>query len=189
MRYLVLRVGSTAIVASSLVFGAPVGAAEVVKFKTTSTVAEISTCDPSFCLALSAQVYDDEDGVLQGIIQAQFINLSIGIVRSFRCSGPTFSNVVAVDQQWKTTISANVSPSDPNCTFSFPLALTINLTGTPDRTYHESNNGSGTITADNGYKAKYKIQSDIISETFTGTAGFTTSTFPGFTTVTQRTDL
>jgi hypothetical protein len=188
-RYLAARIASALIVASPLALGAPGGGTLVSQYKTFSNSAQGSTCDNTSCTYFSAQVYDDQNGVVQGVLNIYITQFPF-TTQFVYCSGPAYANILAVDQHtFKTTINASVSSSDPGCFFSPAGATTVNITGIPDGKLYESTSGHGTATTDSGYTAKFKAQLDSVSENFTGTAGYFTGNLSGYILLTRRTDL
>ncbi|MDR6859837.1 hypothetical protein [Variovorax guangxiensis] len=162
------------------------------KFKTTSTSVSGNVCDNTSCASLSASAYDDLLGVRQGNFYAQifYFGFPAPPTQLVTCTGPTYANILAVDQKtWKATLNVTVSGSDPGCYSTSTVPITINLTGIPDGNYFDTHSGHGTVTATNGYKVNYKMQSDTITENFTGTNGFFTGNFQGSLQINRRTDL
>ena len=193
IRKLAACIASTLLIASPSAFSAkPVpGGTQVVKFRTIAATASGSACDNSSCTSFQYIQYDDQDGVVQGDLYAQIFYFNGSPFQAFRCTGPTFANIMAVNEKtWKATIKATISASDGNCSFAFiPAPFTFDLTGTPDGLYHDSFGGNGTVTSETDL-TKYKFQNDQISEGFVGTNGFFTGNFhDGFVLFQRRTNL
>jgi hypothetical protein len=88
-----------------------------------------------------------------------------------------------------TNISATLDPSDEkNCSrMNINVSLRVTLVGRFDGNRRESNTGSSKETT-GGVTTKYNTQSDVFTETFTGTTGLYSGAFTGEAFKEKRTD-
>lgn len=170
---------------SSTAFAAPGGQALVTKYKTTSSVVNLGAEDGVFQYSLTAQNYDDMDGVQQGIVtvdKSGFDPLTGFYVYSFvSCLGPAFANTVKVNKNTgASSVNALLDPYASGCTGGLnSSAVTIAITGVPTGNYHKSETGSATINYGGGSVEKTSFQSESFDENFSGTIGYYAGAFSG----------
>jgi hypothetical protein len=166
---------------SSSAFAAPGGQAIVTKFKTTSSVVFLSADDGVFQYSLTAQNYDDMDGIQQGIVSFQIYRASPYFIGGVTCQGPAYANTVAVNRSTGvSSVNVLLDPKALGCENSFnSSAVTIAVTGVPIGNYHESETGSKTIDYGGGSMEKTSFQSEYFDENFSGSIGYSVGPISG----------
>jgi hypothetical protein len=186
IRHVFASTMAAALLAAPLAYSAP-GAvvSPVVKFRSTSDAAIGSFSEDADNYSyFVAKVYDDEYGVLQGEMYVVWNDNAA--YNTISCSGPGYTNVVAVNPKDGTTnIKATLNPGDPACWVINPTgAVTVSLTGKFDGTYRKWTNGTGKETqVINGtvYTYKFNTKTDEFGEIFTGTVQVPSRTYTTFT--------
>ena len=191
-RFMTACAAAVALGASSLAFAAPGERALVTKFKTTS-VAVFATAEVGGVqYSLTAQNYDDLDGVQQATIAVDRFDFSTFTSSFVICSGPRFAGTVTVNKSSGTaSVSASLDPTAADCYGANSTALTINLSGLPTGNFSVSETGTATTHTIEGV-TRVKSQSDAFDENYTGTIGYYTGAFTGralTTKVTERSRL
>ena len=183
-RYLAAGVIAITTAASPLAFAAVDGKALVTKYKTTSAVVNLQAEVGAFTYSLTAQNFDDMDGVQQGIVSVSKSGFD-PVTGSFftggvTCQGPAFANTVTVN---KTTgvssVNVLLDPAAPDCTGFNSAAVTIAITGVPVGNYHRSETGTSTIRYGGGAVDKTSFQSEYFDENFSGSIGYYAGSFSG----------
>ena len=170
--------------ASPLALAAPGAQTLVTKFKSASAVVNLQAEDGAFQYSMTAQNFDDMDGVQQGIVSVgksgfdpitgQFF------IGGVTCQGPAYANTVTVNKSTGlSTVSVMLDPAAPGCTGFNATALTIAISGAPTGGFSKSDTGSSTIRSGGGVVEKTSFQSDSFDETFSGSIGFFTGAFTG----------
>lgn len=185
-------VAAVALGASSLAFAAPGERALVTKFKTTS-VAVFATAEVGGVqYSLTAQNYDDMDGVQQATIAVDRFDFNTFSSSFVVCSGPRFAGTVTVNKNsGVATVSASLDPAAADCYGFNSTALTINLSGLPTGNFSTSETGTATTHTLEGV-TKVQSQSDAFDENYIGSIGYYSGALTGraiTTKVTQRTRL
>ena len=183
LRYLAACVIAITIGTSSLAFAAPGGQALVTKYKTMSVSVNLQAEVGTVNYSLSAQNYDDMDGVQQGIVAVQrygFDPVAGFFIGGVTCSGPDFANTVTVNRSnGVSSVRVLLDPSAPGCTGFNASAVTIAISGVPIGNYNKSETGSATINYGGGSIDKTSFQSDYFDETFSGSIGDYSGAFSG----------
>jgi hypothetical protein len=138
----------------------------------------------AFTYALTAQNFDDMDGVQQGIVSVSKSGFDpvtgMFFIGGVTCQGPAFANTVAVN---KTTgvssVNVLLDPAAPDCTGFNSAAVTIAITGVPVGNFHKSDTGSSTIRYGGGAVDKTTFESEYFDENFNGSIGYITGAFSG----------
>ena len=182
-RYLAACVIASSLVASPLALAAPGGQTYNLKYKTALSVVNLGAEIDGAQYSLSANSFDDMDGVQQGsIFVSRFgIDPVLGyFVYSFmQCSGPAFANKVIVNKSsGAATVNAVLDPANPSCFAFNSTALTVAITGTPTGSYARSDSGTTTFQYA-GSMEKASFQSDIFEMNFNGTIGYYTGAYSG----------
>ena len=170
--------------ASASTFSAPRGNAVVTKFKTTSFVVNLQAEVGTFSYSLTAQNFDDMDGVQQGIVSVSRSGFDpvtgAFFIGGVTCQGAAFANTVKVN---KTTGVSSVNilldPTAPDCTGFNSPAVTIAITGVPIGNYHKSETGTSTTRYGGGAVDKTSFQSESFDENFSGSIGYYAGAFTG----------
>lgn len=169
--------------ASPLALAAPGGQAVVTKFKSASAVVNLQAEDGAFQYSMTAQNFDDMDGVQQGIV-------SIGksgfdpitgqfFIGGVTCQGPSFANTVTVNKSTGlSSVNAMLDPAAPGCTGFNATAQTVAIAGVPTGGFSRSDTGNSTIRAGSVVE-KTSFQSESFDEAFSGSIGFFTGAFTG----------
>ena len=182
-RNLTVCVIAIAIGASPLAFAASAKAV-VTKFKTTSAVVNLQAEVGAVSYSMTAQNFDDMDGIQQGIVSVDRSGFDpvtgLFFIGGVTCQGPAFANTVTVN---KTTgvssVNVLLDPSAPGCTGFNSPAVTIAITGVPIGNYHKSETGSSTTRYGGGAVDKTSFQSEYFDENFSGSIGYYTGAFSG----------
>ena len=183
-RYLAAGVIAITTAASPLAFAAVDGKALVTKYKTTRAVVNLQAEVGAFTYSLTAQNFDDMDGVQQGIVSVSKSGFDPVTGAFFTggvtCQGPAFSNTVKVN---KTTgvssVNVLLDPTAPDCTGFNSAAVTIAITGVPIGNYQKSETGMSTIRYGGGAVDKTSFQSESFDENFSGSIGYYSGAFTG----------
>ena len=182
-RNLTACVIAIAIGTSPLAFAAPGGKAVVTKFKTTSAVVNLQAEVGAFTYSLTAQNFDDMDGVQQGIVSVDksgFDPVTGFFIGGVTCQGPAFANTVTVNKATGvSSVNVLLDPAAPGCTGFNSAAVTNAITGVPVGNYHKSETGSSTIRYGGGAVDKTSFQSEYFDENFSGSIGYLTGAFSG----------
>ncbi len=183
-------VAALALCASSLAFATPGERALVTKFKTTSAAVFATTEAGGVQYSLTAQNYDDLDGVQQGIIAVDRFDFNTFTTSFVVCSGPRFAGTVTVNRiSGAASVSAVLDPAAADCFGFNSTALTINLSGVPTGNFSTSETGTATTHSLEGV-TKVQSQSDAFDENYTGSIGYYSGALTGralLTKITQRT--
>lgn len=182
-RYLAACVIASSLVASPLALAAPGGQTYNLKYKTALSVVNLGAEINGVQYSLSANSFDDMDGVQQGsIFVSRFgIDPASGFFsyNFMQCSGPAFANIVTVSKtSGAATVNAVLDPANPSCFAFNSTALTISITGAPTGSYARSDAGTTTFQYV-GAMEKASFQSDSFDENFAGTIGYYTGAFSG----------
>jgi len=168
---------------SGLALAAPGGQALVTKYKTMSITVNLQAEVGAVNYSLTAQNYDDMDGVRQGIVSVQtygFDPVTGFFVGGVTCSGPAFANTVAVNKSsGVSSVNVLLDPAAPGCTGFNSPAVTVAITGVPIGNYNKSETGSATINYGGGAVDKTSFQSDYFDENFSGGIGNYSGAFSG----------
>ncbi len=169
---------------SPLAFAAPGGKAVVTKYKTTSAVVNLQAEDGAFTYSLTAQNFDDMDGVQQGIVSVDKSGFDPVTGAFFTggvtCQGPAFANTVTVIRaSGVSSVNVLLDPAAPGCTGFNSAAVTVAVSGVPIGSYHNSETGSSTIRYGGGVVEKTSFQSESFDENFSGSIGYYTGAFSG----------
>lgn len=189
-RFLTACTAAVALGASSLALAAPGERALVTKFKTTS-VAVFATAEVGGVqYTLTAQNYDDMDGVQQATIAVDRFDFNTFSSSFVICSGPRFAGTVTVNKtSGAASVSASLDPAAADCYGTNSTALTISLSGLPTGNFSTSETGSATTNTLEGV-TRVQSQSDAFDENYTGTIGYFAGALTGralTTKITQRT--
>ena len=183
-------VAAAALCASSLAFASPGERALVTKFKTNSVAVFASAEAGGVQYSLTAQNYDDMDGVQQAIIAVDRFDFNTFSSSFVVCSGPRFAGTVVVNKTSGTaSVSATLDPAAGDCYGFNSTVLTISLSGVPTGNFSISESGTSTTSTTEGV-TKVQSQSDAFDENFSGSIGYYTGALSGraiATKVTQRT--
>ena len=182
--YLAASAAALTMAVSGSAFAAPDAKAVVTKFKTTSSVVNLQAEVGAFTYSLTAQNFDDMDGVQQGIVSVSKSGFDPATGMFFTggvtCQGPAFANTVAVN---KTTgvssVNVLLDPAAPGCTGFNSAAATIAVTGVPVGNYHKSETGASTTRYGGGAVDKTTFESEYFDENFSGSIGYITGAFSG----------
>lgn len=169
--------------ASPLALAAPGGQTLNVKYKTSLAVVNFGTDINGVQYSLSANSFDDMDGVAQGsIFVSRFgFDPTLGYFsyNFMQCSGPAFANIVTVNKtSGAATVNAVLDPANPSCFAFNSTAVTISITGAPTGSYARSDSGTTTFQYV-GAMEKASFQSDSFDVNFSGTIGYYTGAFTG----------
>lgn len=183
VRYLAAGVIAVTMAASPLAFAAPGGQAVVTKFKTTSAVVNFSAEVGAVTYSVTAQNFDDMDGVQQGIVSVDrsgFDAAGMFFIGGVTCQGPAFANTVTVNKSTGvSSVNVLLDPAAPGCSgFNFS-AVTVAITGVPIGNYHKSETGSSTTRYGGGAVDKTTFQSEYFDENFSGSIGYYAGAFSG----------
>lgn len=178
-RFLTACTAAVALGASSLAIAAPGERALVTKFKTAS-VAVFATAEVGGVqYNLTAQNYDDMDGVQQATIAVDRFDFNTFSSSFVICSGPRFAGTVTVNKNsGAASVSASLDPAAADCYGFNSTALTINLSGLPTGNFSTSDTGSTTTNTLEGV-TRVQSQGDAFDENYTGTIGYFTGAFTG----------
>ena len=168
---------------SPLALAAPGGQTLNVKYKTALAVVNFGAEVNGMQYSLSANSFDDMDGVAQGsIFVSRFgFDPNLGTYTSsfVQCFGPAFANIVTVNKtSGAASVNAVLDPANPSCFAFNSTALTISITGAPTGSYARSDSGTTTFQYV-GAMEKASFQSDSFDENFAGTIGYYTGAFSG----------
>ncbi len=189
-RFLTACAAAVALGASSLAIAAPGERALVTKFKTTS-VAVFATAEVGGVqYSLTAQNYDDLDGVQQAIIAVDRFDFNTFTSSFVICFGPRFAGTVTVNKtSGAANVSATLDPAAADCYGTNSTALTLSLNGQPTGNFSTSETGTAVTHTLEGV-TRVQSQSDAFDQNFTGTIGYYAGALTGramTTKVTQRT--
>ena len=183
-------VAALTLCASSLAFATPGERALVTKFKTTSAAVFATAEAGGVQYSLTAQNYDDMDGVQQGTIAVDRFDFNTFTTSFVVCSGPRFAGTVTVNKSsGAASVSAVLDPAAADCFGFNSTALTINLSGVPTGNFSTSETGTATTHSLEGV-TKVQSQSDAFDENYTGSIGYYSGALTGralLTKITQRT--
>lgn len=181
---------ASALGTSPLAFAAPGGQAVVTQFKTASTAIYASAEVGGIQYGLTAQNYDDMDGVQQAFIAVDRFDYNTFSYSFIVCSGPAYVNTVTVNKvSGASSVVAYLDPAAPGCYGFNSAPVTVNLSGNPTGGYSSSEAGSAT-TQSSGGVWRTSFQSDVFDENFSGSTGFFNGALSGraeTAKVTQRT--
>lgn len=177
---------------SSSAFAAPIERALVTKFKTTSVAVFASAEVGGVQYSMTAQNYDDMDGVQQATIAVDRFDFNTFSSSFVVCSGPRFAGTVTVNKISGTaSVNATLDPTAGDCYGFNSTTLVINLNGTPTGSFSVSESGTATTSTTEGV-VKVQSQSDAFDENFSGSIGYFSGALSGravTSKVTQRTRL
>jgi hypothetical protein len=182
--YLAAGVIAVTLAAFGSAFAAPDAKAVVTKFKTTSSVVNLQAEVGALTYSLTAQNFDDMDGVQQGIVSVSKSGFD-PVTGSFftggvTCQGSAFANTVTVNRtSGASSVNVLLDPAAPGCTGFNSAAVTIAVTGVPVGNFHKSESGSSTIRYGGGAVDKTTFESEYFDETFSGSIGYITGAFSG----------
>jgi hypothetical protein len=179
-----------ALLATPLAFAAPAGKTVVIQFKTASTAVYASAEVGGIQYSMTAQNYDDMDGVPQAFIAVDRFDYNTFSYSFIVCSGSAYANTVLVNKvSGASSVVAYLDPAAAGCYGFNSTPVTVNLSGTPTGGYSSSEAGSAT-TQSGGGVWKSSFQSDVFDENFSGSIGFFNGALSGraeTAKVTQRT--
>ena len=183
-------VAAAALCASSLAFASPGERALVTKFKSNSVAVFASAEVGGVQYSLTAQNYDDMDGVQQATIAVDRFDFNTFTSSFVVCSGPRFAGTVTVNKNsGAATVSASLDPAAADCYGFNSTVLAVNLSGLPTGNFSVSETGTATTHTLEGV-TKVQIQSDAFDENFAGSIGYYSGALSGravTSRVTQRT--
>lgn len=187
--YLTPCVMAAALGLPSLALAAPGERALVTKFKTQSVSVFATAEAGGVQYSLTAQNYDDLDGVQQATISVDRFDFNTFSSSFVVCSGPRFAGTVTVNKSsGLASVSAVLDPAAADCYGFNSTTLGINLSGAPTGNFSVSESGTATTSTTEGV-TKVQIQSDAFDENYSGTIGYYTGALTGralTTKVTQR---
>ena len=139
---------------------------------------------------LTAQNYDDMDGVEQASISVDRFDFSTFTSSFVICAGPRFAGAVTVNKNsGASSVNAHLDPTAADCYGANSTALTINLSGLPTGAYRLSEDNDATTHTLEGV-TRVKTQSDAFDENYAGSIGYYSGALSGravASKVTQRT--
>jgi hypothetical protein len=170
--------------ASPLALAAPGWQTFVTKYKSASTVVNLQAEDGAFQYSMSAQNYDDMDGVQQGIVSVGKSGFDPVTGQFFIggvfCQGPAYANTVTVNRSTgQSSVNVMLDPAGPGCFGFNTMAVTIAISGVPTGGFSRSDTGTSTFKYGGGVVDKASFQSDGFDEAFSGSIGYYTGAFTG----------
>ncbi|VTU36385.1 hypothetical protein H4CHR_03900 [Variovorax sp. PBS-H4] len=166
-----------AIGAAPLASGAP---SDVTKLRRTQLQAQGGSCDAAGnCSEFSVWIYEDLDGVTQGVVSSSYRTASATL--SFvTCRGPAYVNAAFLNHgNGRSGVNATLNPSSADCNSFNASTVVIDLIGNPDGTVHTTTEGTSKTELPD-LKASYSFKTEMFGESFVGTNGYTTGTFGGW---------
>jgi hypothetical protein len=174
---------ASAFAVSPLAIAAPGGQTLNLKYKTSLAVVNLGTEANGVEYSLSANSYDDMDGVPQGSIFASRFGFdpTVGyfVYAFIRCTGPAFANIVTVNKtNGASSVNAVLDPANPSCYAFNSLAVTVAISGVASGGYARSDTGTTTLQYV-GSLEKASYQSDSFEQSATGTNGYYSGSYVG----------
>jgi hypothetical protein len=157
--------------------GAP---SDVTKLKRSQLQAQGGSCDAAGnCSEFSVWIYEDLDGVTQGVVSSSYRSASTTL--SFvTCRGPAYANAASLNPgNGRSTVNATLNPSSADCNSFNASTVVIDLTGNPDGTVHTTTEGTSKGELPD-LKESYSFRTEMFGESFVGTNGYTTGSFGGW---------